>query len=101
MPSVFSGMGSLSFEVKLIEPLFIDRVYCMMMRLAARTPTGLSIEEIARQALSQGELSPGAEAAINRAFEQGRMTAQDMRILEILRDAIATNCIKRIASQDL
>ncbi|MBD2256797.1 hypothetical protein [Pseudanabaena sp. FACHB-2040] len=58
--------------------------------------TPVSIEAIVRNALTLGELSSGAEAAINQARAQGRLTAKDQRVLEILADAIADNCIKRV-----
>ncbi|MBD0336705.1 MAG: hypothetical protein ICV62_14550 [Cyanobacteria bacterium Co-bin13] len=67
-----------------------------MLSLKNMPATPVSIEAIVRNALALGELSPGAEAAIDQARSQGTLTAKDQRVLEILSDAIANNCIKRV-----
>jgi hypothetical protein len=68
----------------------------LSLRNMSNTP---SIETIVRQALALGELSPGAEAAIDQARSQGALTAKDRRVLEILTDAIANNCIQRVGRE--
>ncbi|HEY9762573.1 MAG TPA: hypothetical protein V6D07_08615 [Trichocoleus sp.] len=66
-----------------------------MLKSANKTASQVSLESIVRQALAVGELSPEAENSIRQVCASGKLAADDKRILEILEDAIANNCIKR------
>lgn len=68
-----------------------------MLSLLDTPSSQISIEAIVRNALTLGELSPGAEAFIHQACTAGRVTAKEQRALEILQDAIANNCIRRVS----
>lgn len=68
-----------------------------MLNLMNTTSSQTSIEAVVRNAITLGELSPGAEAFISQACAEKRITAQEKQALEILQDAIANNCIKRIS----
>lgn len=82
-----------------LKKALVNHQGCAMLGLLEMSSAQLSIEAIVRNALALGELSPGAEAAINRVCAQGRLSAKDQRVLEILADAIANNCVRRVGSE--
>ncbi|MBD1849663.1 hypothetical protein [Leptolyngbya sp. FACHB-711] len=55
----------------------------------------MSLEACIRQALEQGELTPGLEIRIEQIVEQGNLTERDRQLLQLLQDAIQDDCIRR------
>lgn len=54
-----------------------------------------SLEFLVRTAMTNGELSPGVAAQIDR-HRQGKLSCEDRRMLAILEDAIADGCVVSI-----
>ncbi|MGB3300881.1 MAG: hypothetical protein WBA76_21655 [Phormidesmis sp.] len=51
-----------------------------------------SLEFLVRTAMTNGELSPGVAAQIDR-YRQGTLSCEDRRMLAILENAIADGCV--------
>lgn len=58
-----------------------------------------SIETIVRQALTQGELWPGASAEISRRLAEGQLSRREEMLIQLLEDAIANRSVRRIPLQ--
>lgn len=61
--------------------------------------TDQPIEAIVRQALTQGELWPGAAAEISRRLAEGQLSRREEMLIQLLEDAIANRSVRRIPLQ--
>jgi hypothetical protein len=55
-----------------------------------------SIEQVVRSAVELGELSPGAEAQVQRLMLSREMTVRDRSLVRLLHDAIEEGCVQRV-----
>ncbi|NET33738.1 MAG: hypothetical protein F6K19_17240 [Cyanothece sp. SIO1E1] len=67
-----------------------------MPTLTHTHPSHYSLESLVRNALTCGELLPGAAAQVEEKLKSGNLSATDHKLISLLEDAIATGCIRRI-----
>lgn len=59
--------------------------------------SSVSIEQIIQTALDLGELSPGAEAQVQRQLLAGAIGERDRALIDLLQDALQSGYIRRVA----
>jgi hypothetical protein len=68
-----------------------------MLNSSLRALSSVSIEQIIQTALDLGELSPGAEAQVQRQLLAGTIGERDRALIDLLQDALQSGYIRRVA----